>query len=75
MTLDQNDKIEGLDVPKTPKEFCSKRAMCQYIAVNTRPDACATIQLIAPGSEDTTGQEFKILEKTIGHLKDTKRVG
>lgn len=31
--------------------------------------------MIAPGAELTTAEEFKILEKTIKHLKKTKKVG
>lgn len=73
--LDQIDKCDVLTIPITQKQFCSKPAMCQYIAVNRRPNTSETIQLIAPASENTTGQYFKILEKTIHHLKDTMKTG
>ena len=74
-TIDQQDKIEKLTIAKTQKEFSSMRALAQYIGVNTRPDICAPIQLIAPGNKQTTTAEFKSLTKTTNFLTKTKNQG
>lgn len=75
ITMDQQDKIEKLETPSTQKGFTSKRAMCQYIGVCTRPDTCAPIQLIAPGKNDTSKTEYNVLRKIVNHLKATKERG
>lgn len=55
----EKDKIEGLLLPTDDKQFASRRAMVQYIAVNCRPDVCAPIQLIAPVKYQTKAEEQK----------------
>lgn len=42
------------------KTFTSVRAMIQYIGVKTHPDVCAPVQLIAPGAEYATPEEWKV---------------
>lgn len=39
------------------------------------PDVCASVQLLAPGEEQTKAEEFKLLNKTILHSKKTKEIG
>lgn len=70
--LGQHEKIEKLQTPSDEKRFASMRALAQYVGVNIGPDICAPVQLVAPGSEQTTAAEFKTLEKVIDFLKDTK---
>lgn len=41
----------------------------------TRPDDCTKIQLISPGAEETTPEEFKTFNKTIKQMKDTNEMG
>lgn len=51
--IDQKDKIRKLEIPKSQKGFAIQRSMCKYIGVNTRPDVCTTVKLVAPGAEKT----------------------
>lgn len=71
----QEDKIEAMTDPIDEKSFISVRASAQYIGVNTRPDACANVQLLAPGTEEITKTEFKTLKRTLDHLRETKEDG
>lgn len=71
----QQEKITKLQHPATQKDFTSQRALAQYIGVCTRPDVCANIQLIAPGAQKTTEDEFRTLKKTMDHLSATKERG
>lgn len=73
--MDQGDKIRSLSFPTSDKQFASKRAMAQYIGVNCRPDVCAPVQLVAPGREPTSKDEYRTLKKVITHLQATADVG
>lgn len=67
----QPDKISKLDFSTTQKDFASNRALAGYIGHKIRPDECASVQLIEPGSGDTTDEEFKILLKIVTFIKYT----
>ena len=73
--MSQTDKVDRLTIATTQKAFSSQRAAAQYIGVNTRPDICAAVQLIAPGNAPTTPAEFKSLSKSIKFLQETKDQG
>ena len=73
--INQTDKIDRLESSTTQKGFASMRALAQYVGVNVRPDVCAPIQLIAPGSEPTTKEQFTSLRKAVEFLKETKEIG
>lgn len=75
ITTTQSSKIERIFSPLTAKNSASIRATAQYVGVNFIPDVCATIQLLAPGSEEDTDSEKKQLSKCIMFLKGTKDVG
>ena len=49
-SITQSDKVDKLVDPTTSVEYASHRALAQYVGVNTRPDICAPVQLLAPGS-------------------------
>lgn len=70
--INQSDKIDKFDIPHDEKNFACQRSMAQYIGVNFRPDICAPVQLIAPGSQMTTTTEYATLSKVIKHLKGSK---
>lgn len=65
-------RIESLKIPNTEKGFKIQRALAQYIGVKWRPDICARVQLISPGSESISESQFVSLRKAIGHLKSRK---
>lgn len=73
--MEKSDKVQNLEITESQKEFTSQRAMARYIGVNSRPDICATVQLIAPRSDPTSQIEFKLLEKVIKRLRDTSDIG
>lgn len=49
--------------------------MEQYIRINCRPDVCANVQLIAPGSEPNTDAGYNPIMETVKQLKDKKQEG
>lgn len=61
VTMYQTEKVYKQQVPWKLEEFASQRSLAQYICVNTRPDICAAVQLIAPGSEPTSEKEMNDL--------------
>lgn len=69
--MTQEDKIRKMQLADTRASFISARALSQYIGVNTRPDTCAPIQLIAPGIEPPSRKEIKLLQKITLFMKDT----
>lgn len=74
--ITQEDKISKLEYADTVSivtidQFISARALAQYIGVNTRPDICAPIQLIAPGKDPPSKADIKLLRKITGFMKDT----
>lgn len=75
ITMRQTDKISLLQPPTNQKSFTSQRAMAQYVGVNTRPDVTASVHLFAPGNEPATEDDFRILKRKIGHMKNTKYIG
>lgn len=75
MVIAQKEKIDRLHMVDTQVEFNSQRALAQYVGVNVRPDVCAPIQLIAPGSQPTTDAEFKSLRRSTKFLKETRTQG
>lgn len=73
--MTKSKKIENLSTPTTEEGFRSQSALAQYIVVNCRPDVCAAVQLIAPGSTKVEDAQFKSLGKAVPHLKETKKIG
>lgn len=73
--MTEQKKILKLVTPTTKEAFRSQRALTQYIAMNCRPDICATLQLIAPGNARIENRQFKSLKKSITNMKDTSGVG
>lgn len=71
----QPDKIGKTQHAKDQPSFASQRAMAQYIGVNTRPDICSPVQLIAPDADPFTPGDFKCLTKVIKHLTTTTPTG
>lgn len=74
-SINQTDKINKLSIVNDQKDFTSHRALAQYIGVNARPDVCAPVQLVAPGSTPTTDEEYKLFKRTVKHLKATSTQG
>lgn len=71
--ITQTDKISLLVMPESQKEFTTQSALAQqYVGVNSRPEICANVQLVAPGAEPTKKQEFKSFGKNIDILWTTK---
>lgn len=75
ITITQEDKIYRIRTPTSQAELASQRALAQYVGVNTRPDVCAAIQLVAPGSKPPTPAEFKSFAKTVKFMQQTKPQG
>ena len=75
ISMTQEEKIDKVKHPTTEEEFASQRALAQYIGVCSRPDICAAVQLLAPGSEPTTPAEMKQFSKAVKHLHDTSTIG
>lgn len=75
LVISQTAKIEKLNEVNDEKDFISKRALAQYIGVCTRPDICANVQLIAPGTNPVSDDDYKTLNSTIKHLHNTKHIG
>lgn len=73
--MSQTDKIERLTTATTQQAFSSQGAAAQYIGINTRPDICAAVHLIAPGNAPTKPEEYKSLAKSIKFLHETKTQG
>lgn len=71
----QHEKIGKVRNPTDQKTFANQRAMAQYAGVNTHPDTCAPVQLVARGNDPSTDEDFKALKKDIKHLKDTSTSG
>lgn len=69
--ISQPDKISNLKAASNQAEFASIRALAQYIGVNSRPDLCAPVQLIAPGGEPASKGEYKMLDKAVNFAKET----
>lgn len=44
--------------------------MVQYVGVNCRPEVRAPVQLVAPGRDPTTKDEYKSLKRVINHLRE-----
>lgn len=51
------------------------KELARYIVVCSRPDVCAAVQFIAPGSEPTTDGKMEGLNKAVILMKDTNAVG
>lgn len=76
ITISQYKKVERLRIPTTTKTFASRRALDQYIGVNTRPEICATVQLFAPGAtNETTADDYKSFKNIFTCLHSTPRNG
>lgn len=73
--VEKTDKIEKLKVAETPTQFASQRAATQYVFVNSRPEVCANVQLIAPGKDPLANPEYKSFKKFVSHLQETKDEG
>lgn len=73
--MDQRKKISRISHPTTYNAFASKRVMAQYVGVNCRPDVCAAVQLIAPGGDRVTKEEYLTMNRVIIHLKSYPRFG
>lgn len=69
---DQNDKVDNLEKAETPNTFPNQRAVTQYIGVNSRPDICASVKLIAPERYPTTIPEYKSFSKILKFLRSSK---
>lgn len=69
------EKISLVEIPMDQKAFSSERALAQYIGVNTHPDVCTNVQLVAPGSAPTTNGEYKSFSKTVTYLHETGAYG
>lgn len=63
------------ETPATQESLKSRRALAQYIGVNCPPNICATVQLIAPGNSDVEEKQYKLLKKSVEHLKKTSDFG
>lgn len=64
-TISQPGNITNLMQTMDQKIFSSQRASDQYVGVNTNPDVCAAVQIIAPGNKPTTNEEYKYLNNAI----------
>ena len=69
--ITQQDKVTKLKLVDNIADFVSFRALAQYIGVNVRPDICAPVQLIAPGSTPPSRGDMKTLNKVTKFLKAT----
>lgn len=73
--ITETPKIEKLTHPKNQKQFDSKRALAQYVAVTPRPYLFSPKKLIAAGNTQSTKAHYKSLKNTITYLKATKGQG
>lgn len=71
----QPDEITDLVITTDQKVFAGQRASAQYVGVNTRPEICAAVQIIARGNSPTIKKEYKYLNKDITFLQDTGTKG
>lgn len=74
LVIRQTEKIDKLKHADTQYMFNSQRGLFQYVGVNVRPHSCAPIQLIAPGNQPTTDEEYK-LTRSIKFLQQAKTQG
>lgn len=72
---DHLDKRQNLKYIMNEREFTSERTAIQYLAVKSIPYVCSGVELIAPGSEVITKEEFKSITKNIKHLKENQEEG
>lgn len=59
-------------MPTTAKTFKSQRALSQYTGVNCRPSVCVGVKLITPRHETVSLEHYKIMNKTIDQMKETR---
>ena len=74
-SMTHGEKIDKLECVETQKAFVSQKALAQYIGVNVRPDVCASIQLVAPGSKPTSDEEYKTFKRTVKSMIATRDQG
>lgn len=58
LSITQHDRIKGIAVLTTEKEFRNQFALVQYIGVNYRTDVCAAVKLITPDNEIKPESQF-----------------
>lgn len=64
-------KIDRLTEATTQKSLVSQPALAQHVVVRVRADIYAPVQLVAPGAEETTKEEYKTIPKVMSFLKLT----
>lgn len=67
--------MQLLQPAKAKKELSIQGAISQYIRFNVILEACASIQKLAPANKPTTPEEFKLMNKTLKCLRETKFKG
>lgn len=75
VVMKQKEKILKLEIHTNEKSFTSHRALTQYIGVKLRPGVSAPVQLIVPGSEPVTKQDYAQKSLAIRLLLDTDETG
>lgn len=73
--MTQTENIDKVTIKIDKKSFTSQGVMMQYIAVNTRPLICVSVQLLAQVADQRMKDEFVLINKTIRDLKQTKGNG
>ena len=73
--LNQSDKLRGMNIPTTKEDFISVRAQAQYIRCCTRPDLCASVQLLAAMTDDQSENDIKTMAKIVKQCHDTAEIG
>ena len=73
--LRQMDKLRKVAKPKNPEEMVSLRALLQYIGCCTRPDLCASVQLLASQVTDPDNSTYSAMEKIVERCHDTTDMG
>lgn len=73
--LHQRDKLKSISVPITSQELKSVRAQIAYIGQFTRPDLCASVQLLASQISKPTSDTYKRIESCVERCKTTHEIG
>lgn len=72
--ITQAEKLKALKMVMNAEEFKSVRAAAQYIGNCVRPDICAAVQLLPPGSRKPSENQMKGLNDIAKHCHTTNEV-
>lgn len=73
--ITQSQKLSSLENVQDRDGFVRNRAKAQYIGCCTRPDLCASVQLLAASAKSPTKKDFKSLNHVVLRCHDTADKG